>query len=114
LVIYMIIAWRILYLMPRGAGWPRSGLGVAFTAEEWRAAWLMAKRRQPPILSEMIRLVAGFGGHLGRKGDGHHDPKALWQGLMKLMTYVEALQTVHEIYGTLNYLWVLECPIILY
>jgi len=37
---------------------------------------------------------------IGRKGDGHPGPKALWEGLMKLMAYVEALQTVHEVYGT--------------
>jgi hypothetical protein len=32
----------------------------------------------------------------GRRAPG---PKALWEGLMKLMSYVEALQTVHEVYG---------------
>ena len=36
---------------------------------------------------------------IGRQGDGHPGPKALWEGLMKLMSYVEALQTVHEVYG---------------
>jgi hypothetical protein len=47
----------------------------------------------------MIRPVAGFGGFPGRKGDGHPGPKALWEDLMKLMAYVEALQTVHEVHG---------------
>ena len=60
--------------------------------------------------SEAARLIAELapgdldtqraGGFLGRKGDGHSGPKALWEGLMKLMAYVEALQTVHEVYGT--------------
>ena len=104
LVIYLVIAWRILYLMTLGRDCPDLPCEVAFTAEEWRAAWLMAKRQPPPeappTLGEMIRLVAGLGGFLGRKGDGHPGPKALWEGLMKLMAYVEALQTVHEVYGT--------------
>lgn len=103
LAIYLVIAWRILYLMTLGRDCPHLPCEVAFTAEEWRAAWLMAKRQPPPAapptLGEMIRLVAGFGGFLGRKGDGHPGPKALWEGLMKLMAYVEALQTVHEVYG---------------
>ena len=104
LVIYLVIAWRILYLITLGRDGPDLPCEVAFTAEEWRAAWLMAKRQPPPAapptLGEMMRLVAGFGGFLGRKGDGHPGPKALWEGLMKLMAYVEALQTVHEVYGT--------------
>ena len=104
LVIYLVIAWRILYLITLGRDGPDLPCEVAFTAEEWRAAWLMAKHQPPPAapptLGEMMRLVAGFGGFLGRKGDGHPGPKALWEGLMKLMAYVEALQTVHEVYGT--------------
>ena len=105
-VIYLVIAWRMLYLMTLGRDCPDRPCNVAFTAEEWRAAWRMAKRQPPPeappTLGTMIRLVAGFGGFLGRKGDGHPGPKALWEGLMKLMAYVEALQTVHAIYGTLT------------
>ncbi len=104
LVIYLIIAWRILYLMTLGRDCPHLPCEVAFSAEEWRAAWLMAKRQPPPAeaptLGEMILLVAGFGGFLGRKGDGHPGPKALWEGIMKLTAYVEALQAVHEVYGS--------------
>lgn len=103
LVIYLVIAWRILYLMTLGRDCPELPCDVAFSAEEWRAAWLIAKRQPPPdaspTLGAMIRLVAGFGGFLGRQGDGHPGPKALWEGLMKLMSYVEALQAVHEVYG---------------
>lgn len=103
LVIYLVIAWRILYLMTLGRDCPHLPCEVAFSAEEWRTAWLMAKRQPPPkvppSLGEMVRLVAGFGGFLGRKGDGHPGPKALWEGMMKLMAYVEALQTVHQVYG---------------
>lgn len=104
LVIYLVIGWRILYLMMLGRDCPNLPCEVAFTAEEWRAAWLITKRKPPPEaiprLDEMIRLVAGFGGFLGRKGDGHPGPKALWDSLTKLMSYVEALQTLHEVYGT--------------
>ena len=80
-VIYWVIAWRMLYLMTLGRDGPDRPCNVAFTAEEWRAAWRMAKRQPPPeappTLGTMIRLVAGFGGFLGRKGDGHPGPKAL-------------------------------------
>jgi hypothetical protein len=81
LVIYLVIAWRILYLMTLGRDCPHLPCEVAFAPEEWQAAWVVAKRQpppeMPPSLGEMIRLVAGFGGFLGRKGDGHPGPKAL-------------------------------------
>ena len=41
----------------------------------------------------------GFSGFPGRKGDGHPGPKALWEGLLKLMAYVEAFQAAREVYG---------------
>jgi hypothetical protein len=103
LAIYLVIAWRILYLMTLGRDCPHLPCEVAFAPEEWQAAWVVAKRQPPPEtpppLGEMIRLVAGFGGFLGRKGDGHPDPKALWEGLLKLMAYVEAFQAVQEVHG---------------
>lgn len=82
LVIYLVIAWRILYLLvPLG----RDCLSPALRGRFHRRG--MARRlvdgqtpapaRSAPTLGEMIRLVASFGGFLGRKGDGHPDPKAL-------------------------------------
>lgn len=38
-------------------------------------------------------------GVAGRKGDGHPDPKALWEGLLKLMAYIEAFQAARDVYG---------------
>ena len=35
----------------------------------------------------MVRVVASFGGFLGRKSDGHPGPKALWEGLLKLHAF---------------------------
>jgi hypothetical protein len=103
LVLYLVIAWRILHLVTLGRDCPELPCDVAFSAEEWRAAWLVAKRQPPPDapprLGEMVRIVAGFGGFLGRKGDGHPGPKALWEGLLKLMAYVEAFQATREVYG---------------
>ena len=103
LALYLVIAWRILHLVTLGRDCPGLPCDVAFSAEEWRAAWLVAKRQPPPEtpppLGEMVRIVAGFGGFLGRKGDGHPGPKALWEGLLKLMAYVEAFQVAHEVYG---------------
>jgi hypothetical protein len=103
LVIYLVIGWRILHLVTLGRDCPHLPCDVVFAPEEWQAAWLIAKRQPPPeappTLGEMTRIVAGFGGFLGRKGDGHPGPKALWEGMLKLMAYVEAIQSVQDAYG---------------
>ena len=60
---------------------------AVFDPEEWQAAWIVAHRAKPPDtsppLGQMVRLIAGVGGFLGRKQDGHPGPKAIWEGLQK-------------------------------
>lgn len=71
LVIYLMIAWRILHFVTWGRECPDRPCDVVFDPEEWQAAWIVAHRRPPPDtppkLSDMVRLIAGFGGFLGRK-----------------------------------------------
>lgn len=38
---------------------------------------------QTPKLGEMVRIIAGFGGFLGRKSDGFSGTKTLWEGMEK-------------------------------
>jgi len=35
----------------------------------------------------MARLIAGFGGFLGRKGNGHPGSKALWEEMQRVQTF---------------------------
>jgi hypothetical protein len=64
---------------------------MVFDPEEWQAAWIVARRRTPPTAppspGEMVRLIAGFGGFLGRKCDGYPGPKALWEGMQKVQAF---------------------------
>ena len=100
LAIYLIVAWRILALVTLGQKCPELSCEVVFAPEEWQAAWIVARRERPPstppTLGEMTCIVAGFGGFLGRKGDGHPGPKALWAGMQMLMAYVESIQSLRE------------------
>jgi hypothetical protein len=100
LALYLIVAWRILALVTLGRECPELSCEVVFAPEEWQAAWIVARRERPPstppTLGEMTRIVAGFGGFLGRKGDGHPGPKALWAGMQMLMAYVESIQSLRE------------------
>jgi Transposase Tn5 dimerisation domain len=95
LVIYLIIAWRILHLVTWGRDCPELPCEVVFDPEEWQAAWIVAHRRPPPAtspsLGAMVRLIASFGGFLGRKQDGHPGPKALWEGMQRVREFAIAL-----------------------
>ncbi len=102
LVIYLIIAWRILHLVTWGRDCPNLPCDVVFDPEEWQAAWIVAHRAKPPDipppLGQMVRLIAGFGGFLGRKHDGHPGPKAIWEGMQKVRAFACALEAGRAAY----------------
>ena len=96
LVIYLIIAWRLLHLVTGGRDCPELPCEVVFAPEEWQAAWIVAHRRPPPdtppTLAVMVRLIASLGGFLGRKSDGHPGPKAIWQGMQRVREFTLAFE----------------------
>ena len=103
LVIYLIIAWRILHRVTWGRDGPNLPCDVVFDPEEWQAAWIVAHRTQPPEtpppLGQRVRLIARFGGFLGRKHDGHPGPKTLWEGLQKVRAFALALEAGRAVYA---------------
>ena len=103
LVLYLMSAWRILHLVTWGRDCPHLPCDVVFDPEEWQAAWIVAHRAQPPQtpppLGQMVRLIAGFGGFLGRRHDGHPGPKALGEGLQKVRAFALALEAGRAVYA---------------
>lgn len=87
LAFYMIVAWRVLFLTVLGRECPELPCDVVFAEEEWQAIYIVAKRQpppeKPPTLDAMVRMVAGFGGFLNRKGDGFPGPQTIWIGLQR-------------------------------
>jgi hypothetical protein len=89
LAIDMVVAWRILHLAKLGREHPDVPCTVYFQDHEWKALWCFVHRShqlpaKPPGLREAMRLVAGLGGFLGRKGDGEPGTQTLWLGLQRL------------------------------
>jgi len=101
LALFMIVAWRIAYLMRMGRTCPDLDATLFFDPDEIHGAHLLLKIRRPskPLgLNEMIRLVARCGGFLARKGDGEPGAKTIWQGLERVMTAAETLRGLrHEL-----------------
>jgi hypothetical protein len=96
LALYMIVAWRVLYLIMLGRTVPDLSCEAVLAPEEWKAVYLVTQKKRPPShppkLQEILVLIAGLGGFLARKGDGLPGPKALWIGLQRTRDFVIALQ----------------------
>ena len=45
----------------------------------------------PPPLGQRVRLIAGFGGFLGREHGGYPGPKAFWEGMQKVRAFAIGL-----------------------
>lgn len=102
LILYLIIAWRILHLVTWGRESPNLSCEGVFDPEEWRAAWIVAHRKPPPDipppLGQMTRLIAGFGGFLGRKSDGYPGPKAIWEGMQKVYAFAIGIAAAKQVF----------------
>lgn len=86
LMLYLIVAWRVMYVMRLGRECPDLPCDVVFTEEEWQAAYAVVKKKQAkdkPKLGEMVSIVAQLGGFLARKNDGPPGPQTLWIGLQR-------------------------------
>lgn len=94
LALYVIVAWRILYLTKLGRECPDLPCDIFFAEEEWKSICRIAHgpgpAPKPPTLREMILLIAKYGGHAGRKGDGPPGPESLWRGLQCLRCFALA------------------------
>jgi hypothetical protein len=107
LMLYLIIAWRLLYLLHLGRQCPQLPCGVVFAEAEWKAACMVAAAKkftgykkgppwQEPKLGEFLALVARFGGHLGRRSDKPPGAQALWQGLARVRDFAFVWQAIHQ------------------
>lgn len=99
LALFMIVAWRIAYLMRLGRTCPDLDAALFFDQDEIRGAYLLMKKRRPPLpprLNEVLRLVAQCGGFLARKGDGEPGAKTIWEGLQRVMTAAEAIRALRN------------------
>ena len=86
LMLYLVVAWRVLYVMRLGRDCPDLPCDVVFTPDEWQAVYAVVKKKratEKPKLGEMVRMVAQLGGYLNRKNDSPPGPKALWIGLQR-------------------------------
>jgi hypothetical protein len=98
----MIVAWRLQYLVHMGRKCPELPASSVFAEEEWRAALAIDRRAADPqklaepSLGELIRIIARFGGHLGRKNDAPPGAQCMWTGLARVRDFAIAIEVCRK------------------
>lgn len=99
LALFMVVAWRITYLMRKGRTCPNLDARLFFDPDEIRGAYLLTKQKmptEPPTVNQVVRLIAQIGGFLGRKSDGEPGVKTIWRGLDQVHAAAETLRALRD------------------
>lgn len=98
IALYMVVAWRVLYVMKLGRECPELPCDVVFEEDEWQSVWTVCHGeealKKKPSLGEFVTQVAELGGFLARKPDGLPGPAAIWQGLTRVRDFTLAWQVI--------------------
>ncbi len=88
MAVYMIVAWRTLYVCRLGREMPDVSCEAVFGIDEWQSIWRVVNNetppKEPPKLQEMVRLVARLGGYINRVRDDEPGPQSVAIGLQRL------------------------------
>ena len=96
LAVYLIVAWRTLYVCRLGRSCPETSCEAVFEPAEWKSVWKVVRREDPPIdppsLGVFVRLVAQLGGYVNRKQADPPGPQTLWIGLQRMHDFATCWQ----------------------
>ncbi len=93
--VYVIVAWRTLYVCRLGRSCPEMDCEAIFEPAEWKSVWKVVYREdppaKPPTLGVFVRLVARLGGYIDRKRT-EPGPQTLWIGLQRMHDFATCWQ----------------------
>lgn len=96
LAVYLIVAWRTLYVCRLGRACPDADCEAIFEPAEWKSVWKIVRRSdpppQPPPLGELTIMVAELGGYVPRKGNPP-GPQTIWIGLQRVHDFALCWKT---------------------
>lgn len=96
MAVYLIIAWRTLYVCRLGRSCPAISCETVFEPAEWKSVWKVVRREDPPAappkLGDLVRLVAQLGGYVNRKRGAPPGPQTLWIGLQRAHDFATCWQ----------------------
>jgi hypothetical protein len=87
LALYLIVAWRTLFVCRLGRECPDLDCEFIFEPSEWKAVWVAVHQKKPPKkaprLSEMVHLIARLGGYVERP-KSEPGVQTVWIGLQRM------------------------------
>jgi Transposase DNA-binding/Transposase Tn5 dimerisation domain len=96
--VYLIVAWRVLYLVRLGRECPDMKCDAVLMPEEWQSVWRVVKGENPPkkapSLGVMIKLIAQLGGYIPRPNDPP-GTKTMWIGLQRTRDFALVWSICH-------------------
>jgi hypothetical protein len=100
LMLYLVIAWRIMPQMRLGRTLPALDAERLLDPNEIKADSILTKTpllKGAVRLNDIIHLIARLSGFLGRKGDGKPGVKTLGLGLQRMTDVVAGLKCAHAL-----------------
>jgi hypothetical protein len=96
LAVYVIVAWRTLYVCRMGRSCPDISCEAIFEPAEWKSVWKVVHREdppaEPPSLGVFVCMVAQLGGYVNRKRDDPPGPQTVWIGLQRMHDFATCWQ----------------------
>ena len=87
--LYLIVAWRVMYVMFLGRNCPDLPCSLVFDEDEWKCIYATVKQckppNEPPKLGDFIIMLASLGGYIKRKECPYPGPKIMWRALQMLV-----------------------------
>ena len=95
IALYMIVAWRVLYVTMLSRIVPDQACTFLFSDEEWKSVYAVVKQtrkipKETPPLGKFVIMLASLGGHLNRKSDGPPGAMKLWIALQRMTDFATA------------------------
>lgn len=87
--VYLIVAWRTLFVCRMGRSCPEMDCEAIFDPAEWKSVWVTVHHQPPPTtpppLWVMIRLIAQLGGYVNRPNRADPPgPQTVWLGMQRM------------------------------
>jgi hypothetical protein len=103
LTLFSILVVRLMHVTFLAREQPDLPARRIFSHEELEALHVRVHKSLPAedkmTLREVVRMIGGLGGHLGRKCDGEPGITVLWRGWMRLYEDVVMLQAAKQALG---------------
>lgn len=94
--LFMIVAWRVMFLMNLGRQESNKSSAEVFEEVEWKSVCTILNKQVPktaPQLGEFMVMIGVLGGYQKRKSPP--GVKVIWEGLKKLADYVLMWEHIH-------------------